>query len=70
MDADAPRLLDEVEKVIYHLHPTFRNPNRESVDRQSNFEIQTAAWGEFNMTADIYFKGKSKPLIVERYINF
>ncbi len=69
LDADTTELLDQVERVMYHLHPTFKNPDRESTDRDSRFELRTIAWGEFNMTADIYFKGKKEPLTVERYIN-
>ncbi len=69
VDADEPEILDDVEKVIYHLHPTFRDPDRTSTDRQSGFEIGTAAWGEFNMTAEIFFRSGKPKLVVERYIN-
>lgn len=57
LEADEPNLLDNVEKVIYHLHPTFKDPDRTVTDRGSNFEIGTAAWGDFNMTAEIFFRG-------------
>lgn len=70
LDADTPEILDKVEKVIYHLHPTFKNAERAVVDRQTSFEITTIAYGEFNMTAEISFKEGAKPLTVERYINF
>ena len=70
LDADEPELLDDVEKVIYHLHPTFKDPDRTVTDRRSNFEIGTAAWGEFNMTAEIFFRSGKPKLVVERYIDF
>lgn len=70
MDADRPELLDDVERVTYHLDPTFRDPDRTATDRPSAFAIRTAAWGEFNMTAEVYRKGNSDPLVIERYINF
>lgn len=70
LDADDPAILDGIEKVIYHLHPTFKDPDRSAIDRRNNFVIQTAAWGEFNMTAEIFFTGAEAPLVVERYINF
>jgi hypothetical protein len=70
LDADTPHLLDEVERVVYHLHPTFRNPERQSENRDERFEITTVAWGEFNMTADVYLRDRGAPLIIERYINF
>ncbi len=69
IDADNPGILDDVEKVVYHLHPTFRDPDRTSTDRRSGFEIGTAAWGEFNMTAEIFFRSGKPRLVVERYIN-
>jgi hypothetical protein len=70
LDADEPDLLDDVEKVLYHLHPTFRDPDREVADRHTSFEIRTAAWGEFNMTCEIFFHDGNPKLVVERYINF
>lgn len=70
VDADEPEILDDIEKVTYHLHPTFRDPDRTSTDRQSRFEIGTAAWGEFNMAAEIFFRDGKPKLVVERYINF
>jgi YEATS family len=70
LDADEEKDLDQIKKVVYHLHPTFRNPVRETMDRDSNFEITTIAWGQFLLVADIYFKGIDKPLTTERYINF
>ena len=70
IDADDPGMLSDVEKVIYHLHPTFRDPDRTSTDRESGFEIGTAGWGEFNMTAEILFRGGKPKLVIERYIDF
>ena len=70
LDADSDDILDKVERVVYHLHPTFPNPDREVTDRKSKFELRTRAWGEFNLPADVYFKGNKKPLPVYRYLNF
>ena len=63
-------VFDKIEKVVYHLHPTFPNPDREIKNRQNYFELETVAWGQFNLSADVYFKGKNKPLRLFRYINF
>lgn len=68
LDADEPSRIDDVATVTYRLHPTFREPVRTVSDRKSNFELRTAGWGEFNMTAEITFKGGQK-VVVERYIN-
>lgn len=70
LDADEPEMLDDVEKVVYHLHPTFKNPDRTASDRRNGFVIQTAAWGEFNMTAEVFFRSEKPKLVIERYINF
>jgi hypothetical protein len=80
LDADNPELLDKVARVVYHLHPTFPNPEREISTSNNHFELKTYGWGQFNLTADVYFKegdfkeGDFKegdqPLKLSRYINF
>jgi hypothetical protein len=70
LEADSPDLMQRVLKVVYHLHPTFPNPDREVSDRQSGFELLTAGWGQFNLSADVYFDDNSQPLRLFRYINF
>ena len=70
LEADSPDLLERVDKVVYHLHPTFPNPERETRDRASKFEMTTYGWGQFNLSADVYFSDGSEPLKLFRYINF
>ena len=70
LEADSPDLMQRVLKVVYHLHPTFPNPDREVSDRNSSFELLTAGWGQFNLSADVYFDDNSQPLRLFRYINF
>ncbi len=70
VDADSSQILNDIERVVYHLHPTFRNPNREITDRHNNFALATRAWGEFNLWADVYFRNYEKPLTLFRYLNF
>jgi len=70
LEADSPELMQRVLKVVYHLHPTFPNPDREINDRESSFELATAGWGQFNLSADVYFDDNSQPLRLFRYINF
>lgn len=62
--------LSIVTRVVYQLHPDFGEPERTVTDRGTNFELRTAAWGQFNMTADVYFDGRKEPMQLERYINF
>jgi transcription initiation factor IIF auxiliary subunit len=61
--------LDAVGRVVYHLHPTFRDPIREITNRETKFQLQTAAWGQFNLTAEVYLRVAAEPLRLERYIN-
>jgi transcription initiation factor IIF auxiliary subunit len=70
LDADDEDTLHKVERVIYHLHPSFPEPNREVKDRGTHFRLRTRAWGQFNLSADVYFAGRAKPLTLFRYINF
>lgn len=70
LDGDSQDILNEVERVVYHLHPSFPNPDRKVTDRKSSFKLVARAWGEFNLSADVYFKGYEKPLNLSRYLNF
>jgi len=63
-------ILDKIDRVVYHLHPTFPDPDREIKTRHNYFKLETIAWGQFNLSADVYFKGKTKPLRLFRYLNF
>lgn len=62
--------LSDIEKVVYHLHPTFKKKNMESTDRQNKFSIGITVWGQFKASADIYKKGSEKPVTLERYLDF
>ena len=62
--------LYRVTRVVYHLHPTFYDPDRTVTDRTTNFELNTSAWGMFNLTADVHLKGQRNPLRLGRYLNF
>lgn len=62
--------LDQVTKVVYHLHPTFPEPDRVITNRATNFALETSAWGMFTLTADIFTTDRQDPLRLERYISF
>ncbi len=50
---DGPkRELDRIDHVVYTLHPTFREPVRRITDRKTNFRLDSAGWGAF----DIYLE--------------
>ncbi len=48
--------LNQVDHVVYTLHPTFPSPVRKVADRESCFRIESAGWGEFEIYIDICLK--------------
>jgi hypothetical protein len=62
--------LAEVERVVYHLAEGFKRPTRTAADPDTQFEIRTRAWGQFNLTAEVYLRDRTQPLRLERYLNF
>lgn len=59
----SPEELDQIDRVIYILHPTFPNPVREIKDRSTKFRMKTAGWGVFLIRATVKHKnGKETPL--------
>lgn len=49
--------LNDIVKVIYHLHSTFENPDREVTSSPENgFSFTTRGWGTFRVSATVYFK--------------
>jgi hypothetical protein len=61
--------LDRLERVIYHLPDSFANPVREKTNRDEKFYTSTAAYGDFNVSAEVYLKNKEQPLIINTLIN-
>ena len=45
--------LDDVDHVVYTLHPTFPDPVRTIADRASDFRLDTAGWGTFTIYARV-----------------
>ncbi|MCX4736773.1 pYEATS domain-containing protein [Streptomyces sp. NBC_01363] len=69
LEGDDDGDLDRVTKVVYHLHPTFPEPDRLVTDRTTEFELSMSAWGEFTLTADVHVEGRQAPLRLEQYLN-
>lgn len=70
LESASPALMKKVSRVVYHLHPTFPDPDREITDRENNFQLLVVGWGQFNLSADVYFDDNSQPLKLFRYLNF
>jgi len=60
--------LDQIDHVTYTLHPTFPNPIRESVDRESKFRLEAMGWGGFPLKATIVRKDGLKEQMVHNLI--
>jgi transcription initiation factor IIF auxiliary subunit len=48
--------LDQIDHVVYTLHPTFPNPVRTISDRASKFTLKTSGWGVFRLRAKVFYK--------------
>ena len=48
--------LNTIEKVTYHLHPTFKKPVVEKKNRSENFKIEASGWGTFVVRIEIQYK--------------
>ena len=46
-----PRIMDVIDKVWYHLHPTFPQPHILVDDRANGFRLKGTGWGEFIVMA-------------------
>lgn len=61
-----------IEKVVYTLHPTFKNRVVESKDKGNGFVLSANGYGTFVIEADVYWSGETKPvhtLIPLRFLN-
>ena len=70
LETDPEVDLARVKKVVYHLAEGFSKPTRTITDPDTQFELRTWAWGQFNLTADVYLRDRAGPLRLERYLNF
>ena len=49
--------METIDKVWYHLHPTFPQPHILIDDRTNGFRLKGTGWGEFIVMMDIFLKG-------------
>ncbi|CCD25039.1 TATA-binding protein-associated factor TAF14 NDAI_0E02220 [Naumovozyma dairenensis CBS 421] len=56
------------DKVIYHLHPTFENPNRTVTEVP--FKIEEQGWGGFPLDISVFFLEKAGDLKISHDLNF
>ena len=46
--------LNDVQEVVWKLHPTFLHPIRRVTSRHNGFRLDSSGWGEFEITAEIH----------------
>ena len=54
--------LDQVDRVAWHLHPTFSPPIRLVDDRSTSFRLEAIGWGTFEVSAVLYSASSETPL--------
>jgi hypothetical protein len=52
--------LDQIDKVIWYLHHTFKNPVVTITDRETQFELKRRGWGVFQLRAELILDDGSK----------
>jgi hypothetical protein len=62
-------VLDRIEKVTYHLDPSYPRQSYEVADRSSRFKLKELANGASIIWAEIKFQGESKALQINRFID-
>ena len=58
---DGENLSYLISKVVFHLHPSCGNPNREIT--AFPFEIQQMGWGEFEIQLDVHLTLPGYPIV-------
>lgn len=57
--------IDEIEKVDYYLHSSFKKRLRSSSNKNSNFRIEFKAWGVFNVKVVIFKSNGTKEEFIQ-----
>jgi hypothetical protein len=66
-----PGIWERIEKVVYYLPTSWiSNRIRTETNKDESFLLETAAYGEFTVGAEIYYKGEKEPWRINRYVNF
>ncbi len=62
--------LEQVERVVYHLHPTFAKPVVERTDRATGFRLDATGWGTFTVKVEVFRKNQSEPEYLKHRLRF
>jgi len=61
--------LDQVEAVVYILHPTFPDSRQRVTDRASRFALRSGGWGEFMIYAEVSMRS-GETTSLRHYLRF
>jgi transcription initiation factor IIF auxiliary subunit len=61
--------LSDIDKVTYHLHPTFQPQVVTRYSAEDRFSLSLTAWGQFTLGAEVLFKNGDK-MFLPRFISF
>jgi|SRR5919108_5035536 transcription initiation factor IIF auxiliary subunit len=53
IETDPPSVIDQIQAVEYHLHPTFRVKDILITNKNTGFKLQAQGWGEFVIKLDV-----------------
>ena len=67
--------LDQIDHVVYVLHPTFTNPVRTTSNRDDKFRLEAFGWGTLTIYARVVRKNRteinlSHDLVLEYPVGF
>ncbi|GMM39768.1 hypothetical protein FOG50_02074 [Hanseniaspora uvarum] len=69
LDAEGNEMPGNIfDRVVYHLHPTFVNPNR--TIKKAPFRIEEKGWGGFEMSISLFLAEKSGERKVKHDLHF
>jgi hypothetical protein len=69
LDSDYSGALDRVEYVVYLLHKSYPEPVQARTNRTEKFLLKELANGEYVLLAEVHFKDRRSPLLLQRYIS-
>jgi len=47
-------IYQDIERVVYHLHHTFQDPDRERRNKDENFLLEAKGWGTFQIKIELF----------------
>lgn len=69
IDSDVPGVLERVDRVEYHLHPSYGEKQIQTKsDYKDKFLLKELTEGRYNLIAKVFLKGKEEPIELQQYL--